>query len=119
MSEVQVPLSAELTIRMDSSLSFRHEWRGSEKLLIAMLGALEYTQGWMQEQITRTHGVANDPIPLRAPEGVNSLETEVPRDVALALYWKALEKLKSRIIAVGNSEPEAIFQLPTDLLQKL
>lgn len=111
------PIVGEITIKMDSSLSFTHTYRGAPGLLTAMLGALRFSEDWVVEQIKVSHDAK--PVPLCTHDESNSLEVEVSRDVAIDLYWKALEKLRQRMIAINESSPDAVFQIDPSLLDTL
>ena len=117
------PIAAEMMIRMDQSLTFTHTFRGSPQLLIAMIGSMDFVKDWMKEEVKRMQEPTPVHVPARAGlcenTEANSLEVEVQRDVALALYWTAMEKLRERMIAIDKSDPDATFQLDTSILERL
>lgn len=102
---------------MDQTLSFKHEFDGHPGYLIPMLGAVRYMEEWIIGAVKREQGI--DKKPLCSDDKVNSLEIEVPKDVALTHYWKALEKLRERIMAINRADPNSTFEIDSQLLSKL
>ena len=112
--------SAVMTVRVDSSMSLKHEFQGHGALLLPMVGALDYAKGWALEEIKRTQATSTEHLPLPTAPAQNSLDTElVPKDIALIAYWNTLKKLGDRIRAIDAAEPEAVFHVPIDLLAQL
>lgn len=110
---------AVMTVRVDSTMSLKHEFNGHSALLLPMVGALDYARGWALEEIKRTQATKTGHLPLPTATTPNSLETEVPKDMALIAYWKTLKKLGERIRAIDAAEPEAVFHVPLDLLDQI
>ena len=102
---------------MDQTLSFTHQFDGHPGFLIPMLGAVRFMEEWIIGEIQREQGINKKP--LCADDKANSLVIEVPKEVALAHYWQAMEKLRERVIAIDKSAPHAIFQIDSKLLSRL
>lgn len=109
--------AAELVIRMDHTLGFKHEFRGDPALMIPLLGATRFTEDWLVQEIKVASGIVN--IPLCEDDKVNSLVIEVPKEVAAAHYYAAMDKIRDRLAAITNSDQQAIFAIDPSLLKNL
>lgn len=116
-------LSAEAHIKMDGTLTFQPTFRGSPLLLIPMIGAVDFLKDWMKDEVRRVQTASPVSAPARgglcSNTEANSLEVEVQRDVALALYWNAMEKMRERLIAIDKAAPYATFHIDPSLLKNL
>lgn len=122
MSETHERLRAELVVGIDSAMKVTYTIRGADELLVGLLGAVRLSETWIENRIkanTETREIVPGGKPLCATPGANSLETEVSKEVAIAAYWHAAQKIGARIQAIANSDERATYDVPLLLLKEL
>src|SRR5437588_10681956 len=110
MNDAQPP-KAVLSISVDGALNVDVNFGGREELLLGMLGALRYAEGWITDRIRGKQG-ARQQWSLRAPESTEyTAEKKVSRDDARSAYEYAINALQLRIDAITKCPKEAEFTI--------
>lgn len=110
-------LFGEVVIKMDSTLTFTHAYRGSPGLLLPMVGALSVVSDWFKNEIHKNQRENRNG--LSSSDNGDSLEVEVSKDVAIDMYMNAMQKLRERVLAIDKSAPNSIFHVNPRLLETL
>lgn len=110
------PSEAVMVVTVKDNMDFKWRFSGDPTLMPLLLGGMKYSEEWLMREMRvkfeRKPTVDNETVPI-------SLEVDVTKEQAIAMYWSALERMRDRLLAIDKADDQATFTVNPSLLSLL
>lgn len=103
-----------IIVKHDGSVDFRSNAKAED--MIHLLGATQMVSKWLQEDISKMYNEYQ-----KSPHKREELfkRKKLPKDKAVKHYLKLAQTIQERLMAMQQSDDNAVFEVPVDLLQEI